>query len=59
MTSKKQSAVRKPTKKVADPRNVRFGAGMAPATVRSRDAQTHDAGKIRFGAGMTPASLRK
>ena len=59
MTSKKQSAVRKPTRKIADPRRVRFGSGMAPASVRSRDAQTHDAGKIRFGSGMAPASLRK
>jgi hypothetical protein len=59
MTNKKQPAVRKPTKKIADLRNVRFGAGMAPATVRSRDAQTHDTGKVRFGAGMAPASLRK
>ena len=59
MTSKKQTAVRKPTKKIADPRSIRFGAGMAPACVRSRDAQTHDAGKVRFGAGMAPASLRK
>jgi hypothetical protein len=32
---------------------------MAPASVRSRDAQTHDTGKVRFGAGMAPASLRK
>ena len=59
MKSKRQPVVRKPTKRIADVRNVRFGAGMAPATVRSRDAQTHDAGKVRFGAGMAPASLRK
>jgi hypothetical protein len=32
---------------------------MAPATIRSRDAQTHDAGKVRFGSGMAPAILRK
>ena len=57
---KNQPAVRKPTKKIADPRRVRFGAGMAPASiVRASDAQTHDAGKVRFGAGMAPASLRK
>ncbi len=59
MKSKKLPVVRKPTKKIADPRNVRFGSGMAPAGVRTRDAQTHDAGKIRFGSGMAPASLRK
>ena len=59
MKSKKQRAVRKPTKQIADPRRVRFGAGMAPASLRSADAQTQDAGKVRFGAGMAPASLRK
>ena len=59
MTSKKQPAVRKPTKKIADSRKIRFGTGMAPASLRSRDAQTHDSGKIRFGTGMAPASLRK
>lgn len=59
MNSKKQPVVRKPTKKFADPRRVRFGSGMAPASIRSRDAQTHDAGKIRFGSGMAPAILRK
>ncbi len=55
----KKPLVRKPSKKIADPRRVRYGAGMAPARLRSQDMQTQDAGKIRFGAGMTPASLRK
>ncbi len=59
MTSKKQTVVRKPTKKIADPRRVRFGTGMAPASLRVSDAQTRDSGKIRFGTGMAPASLRK
>lgn len=59
MTSKKLPVVRKPGKKIADSQNVRFGAGMAPANIRSRDAQTQDSGKVRFGAGMAPASLRK
>jgi len=59
MTSKKLPVVRKPSRKIADVRKVRFGAGMAPASVRSRDAQTHDTGKVRFGAGMAPANLRK
>jgi hypothetical protein len=59
MTSKKLPVVRKPSRKVTDARKVRFGAGMAPASLRSRDAQTHDTGKVRFGAGMAPASLRK
>jgi hypothetical protein len=59
MTSKKLPVARKPSRKIADARKVRFGAGMAPASVRSRDAKTHDTGKVRFGAGMAPASLRK
>lgn len=59
MRSKKQPAVRRPTKKTADPRSIRFGSGMAPASLRSHDAKTQDAGKIRFGSGMAPASLRK
>jgi hypothetical protein len=58
MTSKKQ-IVRKPSKKVIDPRKVRYGAGSAPRVVRAQDAATRDSGKIRFGAGSTPASLRK
>jgi hypothetical protein len=62
MSSKKQKqpVVRKPSKKISDPRRVRYGAGCAPAQiVRSPDAATHDAGAIRFGAGCCPASLRK
>ena len=60
MSSKKQPVVRKPSKKIADPRRVRFGAGMAPASiVRAQDPATKDSGKVRFGAGMSPASLRK
>ena len=60
MTNKKQPAVRKPTKKIADPRRVRFGSGNAPAkVVRSADAATADSGAIRFGSGNAPASLRK
>jgi hypothetical protein len=60
MSSKKQPVVRKPSKKIADPRRVRFGSGMAPANiVRSKDVATTDAGKVRFGSGMAPAMLRK
>ena len=56
----KQPVVRKPTKKIADARQVRFGAGCAPAkVVRSADAAIADSGAIRFGAGSAPASLRK
>jgi len=33
MPSKKQPVVRKPSKKIADPRRVRFGGGCAPASI--------------------------
>lgn len=61
MSSKKQTpVVRKPSKKIADSRRVRYGAGCAPARlVRSLDATVQDSGAIRFGAGCCPASLRK
>ena len=56
----KQPVVRKPTKKIADSRRVRFGTGCAPAkVVRSADAAIADSGAIRFGTGCAPASLRK
>lgn len=58
--NRKQLAVRKPTKRIADARRVRYGAGSAPARiVRSSDVATQDSGAIRFGAGSCPASLRK
>jgi hypothetical protein len=61
MSSKKQKqpVVRKPSKKISDPRRIRYGAGSAPRIVRSLDAATQDSGAIRFGAGSCPASLRK
>ena len=60
MTSKKLPVVRKPSKKIADSRRVRYGAGFSPAKlVRSTDVATADSGAIRFGAGFAPASLRK
>ena len=55
----KKPLVRKPSRKVADPRRVRYGAGSAPRVIRPLDKATQDAGKIRFGAGSAPASLRK
>ena len=56
----KQPVVRKPTKKIADSRSVRFGNGCAPAKiVRSADATIADSGAVRFGNGCAPASLRK
>lgn len=33
MSIKKQPVVRKPSKKIADPRRVRFGSGFAPASL--------------------------
>jgi hypothetical protein len=55
----KKPLVRKPSKKVADSRRVRYGAGSAPRVIRPLDKATQDAGKIRYGAGSAPASLRK
>jgi hypothetical protein len=53
MSRKQQKQIaRKPSKKVADPRRVRYGASWAPASIR-------DSGKVRFGASWAPASLRK
>lgn len=60
MLRKKQPVVRKPSKKLADSRRVRYGSGCAPASlVRSQDPATADSGAIRFGSGCCPASLRK
>jgi hypothetical protein len=60
MKQKTQPVVRKPSKKIADARRIRYGSGMAPASVvRSLDAATSDQGKVRFGSGMAPANLRK
>ena len=58
MTSK-NPLVRKPSKKIADSRRIRFGAGNAPRVIRPLDAATQDSKAIRFGAGNCPASLRK
>jgi len=60
MKSKKQPVVRKPGRKIADSRRVRYGSGFSPAKmVRSTDAATADSGAVRFGSGFAPASLRK
>jgi hypothetical protein len=58
-SNRKQPAVRKPMKKIADSRRVRFGGGNAPRALRALDAATQDSGKVRFGGGNCPASLRK
>lgn len=59
MSSKKQPVVRKPTKKIADSRRVRFGSGAAPRVLRSAGAATQDSRAIRFGSGAAPVALRK
>lgn len=59
MSSKKQPVVRKPSKKIADARRIRYGSGNAPRVVRALDAATQDSKAIRFGSGNCPASLRK
>ena len=59
MSSKKQPVVRKPSKKIADSRNVRWGGGSAPQVLRTQDAATRDRRTVRFGGGSAPAALRK
>lgn len=60
MARKQQKVSRKPSKKIADTKRVRFGAGMAPARIsKTGDAATQDNGAIRYGAGMISPSLRK
>jgi len=59
MSSQKQPVVRKPSKKIADSRNVRYGGGSAPRVLRAPDAATRDPRTVRFGGGSAPAILRK
>jgi hypothetical protein len=59
MSKKQSQVVRKPTKKIADARRVRFGGGCAPRVIRSLDKATRDSGAVRFGGGCAPAALRK
>jgi len=59
MSKKQSQVVRKPTKKIADSRRVRYGSGSAPRVIRAADAATHDSRVVRFGSGSAPASLRK
>jgi hypothetical protein len=55
----KKPLVKKPAKKIADSRRVRYGSGSAPRVLRTADAATQDARVIRFGSGSAPAALRK
>lgn len=60
MSSKKQKpVVRKPSKKIADARRVRYGGGSAPQILRPQDAATRDSRAVRFGGGSSPAIFRK
>jgi len=55
-----QPVVRKPSKKIADSRRVRFGTGCAPAKlIQPATAAIDDSRSVRFGTGCAPASLRK
>jgi hypothetical protein len=55
----KKPLVKKPAKKIADNRRVRYGSGSAPRVLRTADAATQDTRVIRFGSGSAPATLRK
>ena len=55
----KKPLVKKPAKKIADSRRVRFGGGSAPRVLRTADAATQDSRTVRFGGGSMPAALRK
>ncbi|HEY3074882.1 MAG TPA: hypothetical protein VGJ74_06895 [Burkholderiales bacterium] len=55
----KKPVVRKPSRKIADPRRVRYGSSWAPRVVRPLDKATRDTRAIRFGSSWAPASLRK
>lgn len=55
----KKPLVKKPAKKIADSRRVRFGGGSAPRALRTADTATQDSRTVRFGGGSMPAALRK
>ena len=59
MSSKKQPVVRKPSKKIADARRVRYGGGSMPRVLRTKASATSDSRAMRFGGGSMPAILRK
>jgi hypothetical protein len=59
MQKKQKQIARKPSKKIADSRRVRYGSGWAPRAVRPLDDATQDTRAIRFGSGWAHASLRK
>lgn len=52
--------LRKPARRIADARKVRFGSGnVSPALSKSRDPLTHDTQAVRFGSGNIAPSLQK
>lgn len=55
----KKPLVKKPAKKIADSRRVRFGGGSAPRVLRTAEKSTQDPRAVRFGGGSMPAALRK
>lgn len=59
MSRKQKQLVRKPTKKIADARRVRYGSSWAPRVVRPLDQATRDSRAVRFGSSWAPASLSK
>jgi hypothetical protein len=59
MKRTQQPVARKPAKKIADSRAIRFGNGSAPRVLRPADKAIADSGVVRFGNGSAPASLRK
>ena len=59
MRKTQKPIVRKPSKKLADSRAIRFGNGSAPRVLRPADKAIADSGAVRFGNGSAPASLRK
>ncbi len=59
MSRKQKQLVRKPSRKIADARRVRFGAGWSAPTVRTLGKSMQDKGTVRFGAGWSAPSLRK
>ena len=59
-TQSKKPLVRKPSKKVADAKRIRFGSGSAPAKlVQAAEETTADSRAVRFGSGSAPASLKR
>lgn len=59
MSRKQKQLVRKPSKKIADARRVRYGSGWSAPAVRASDKATQDSRAVRFGSGWAAPSLRK